>query len=268
MTFKHRSFNTLCVSDDNTKITKESRKHLDGEIYYYLNIPKVVQHMFPSLKCYSNDQKAYTIDYVHGHTFSELFVRERLRLTDFVKMLECLKELHSIKPCEAESNSIDIYANYVPKLNSRYDPEYYAKFENNVDICDNLRISLLEYQNNHKARVGMIHGDPVFTNIVLGDTGNVMFIDMKGKLNDTNTVYGDVTYDWAKVYQSLIGYDTIIHNIVPNEAYVSSFIDTFWFHCPFDKEDIKLITRSLVFTLLPLHSDKLHELYNLLKVLE
>jgi hypothetical protein len=33
---------------------------------------------------------------------------------------------------------------------------------------------------------------------------------MRGKIGDTLTIYGDAFYDWAKLYQSLIGYDKIL----------------------------------------------------------
>ena len=43
---------------------------------------------------------------------------------------------------------------------------------------------------------GMIHGDPVFTNVIKTQTG-IKFIDMRGKTVD-NTIYGDRNYDYAK----------------------------------------------------------------------
>jgi len=35
---------------------------------------------------------------------------------------------------------------------------------------------------------------------------------MRGALGDCNALHGDVVYDFAKVYQSLCGYDFIIHD--------------------------------------------------------
>ena len=35
---------------------------------------------------------------------------------------------------------------------------------------------------------------------------------MRGKLNETYSLYGDEMYDWAKLYQSIIGYDFILLN--------------------------------------------------------
>ena len=87
---------------------------------------------------------------------------------------------------------------------------------------------------------------------------------MRGKLGKENTVFGDVIYDWAKLYQSLIGYDEIQENIELDFEYKKELILVFERHVThLFKEypscvmrDIKTITKSLLFSLLPLHSDK------------
>ena len=56
----------------------------------------------------------------------------------------------------------------------------------------------------------MIHGDPVFTNILINEYDEIKFIDMRGLVGDKLTIYGDWLYDWSKIYQSLIGYDHIL----------------------------------------------------------
>lgn len=56
-----------------------------------------------------------------------------------------------------------------------------------------------------------MHGDPVFTNVLINSQGKLKFIDMRGALGDGNiTIKGDVFYDYGKVYQSLLGYDLIL----------------------------------------------------------
>lgn len=268
MSFIHRHFNKVILSSDKKHVIKSSDNTLEGEINYYLNIPEPLKYMFPKMIEYTNDMHCYTTEFIQGKTFSELFVNEKLKLHDFERMLKQLIQIHLVTP---KYTDIDIYANYVTKLTNRYTQhiDIFNKLTDTNILYKHLTQQLSEYEKSKQGQLGMIHGDPVFTNIILcSNTGDIKFIDMRGKVGYVNTVYGDVAYDWAKVYQSLIGYDTIIYNKTPNKAYVSSFMDTFWFHCPFHKEDIKLITRSLVFTLLPLHSENLPELYKLLKVLE
>ena len=106
----------------------------------------------------------------------------------------------------------------------------------------------------------MIHGDPVFTNIIINNYDKIKFIDMRGKINHINTVYGDWLYDWAKIYQSLIGYDNILLNVNINNTYSDELI--LWFKTKFielysleDFHNLKIITQSLIFSLIPLHND-------------
>ena len=52
-------------------------------------------------------------------------------------------------------------------------------------------------------------------------------IDMRGSIDDQITIYGDELYDWAKIYQSLIGYDEILDNVEINFEYRQKMINIF-----------------------------------------
>jgi RIO-like serine/threonine protein kinase len=131
---------------------------------------------------------------------------------------------------------------------------------------------LSEYEKNDLGKAGVIHGDPVLTNILIDSEDNIKFIDMKGMLGATNTIYGDVMYDWAKIYQSLIGYDEIQEGIELDFDYKNILIVAFENYLIKKMNNvnimkhIKVITKSLLFTLIPLHSDisKCKKYYNLL----
>lgn len=107
----------------------------------------------------------------------------------------------------------------------------------------------------------MIHGDPVFTNIIINQYGKIKFIDMRGKIEDKLTIYGDWLYDWAKIYQSLIGYDEILLSRMIDIDYKEYMIHIFqnYFIDTFSDEDfknLKLITKCLLFSLIPLHNNE------------
>eukprot|EP00967_Tisochrysis_lutea_P100767 scaffold150620_cov35-Tisochrysis_lutea.AAC.2 len=55
----------------------------------------------------------------------------------------------------------------------------------------------------HHANV--IHGDPVFSNILLTETPSIALLDMRGEVGSQLTMQGDMLYDLSKVYQSLLG---------------------------------------------------------------
>ena len=58
---------------------------------------------------------------------------------------------------------------------------------------------------------------------------------MWGKLGNKLTIYRDWLYDWEKIYQLIIGYDKFSEK---------------------DFENLKIITTSLIFTLIPLHNNE------------
>ena len=79
---------------------------------------------------------------------------------------------------------------------------------------------------------------------------------MKGKIDGELTIIGDTYYDLAKVYQSVLGYDFILNDIELDNVYINEFKKAF--EGLFEKKGlriIKMITASLFFTLMPLHTE-------------
>jgi hypothetical protein len=93
---------------------------------------------------------------------------------------------------------------------------------------------------------------------------------MKGKMGSELTIYGDWLYDWAKLYQSLIGYDNILLNKEINIEYQKSIIEFFKdnfisLYSENDFQNLKMITKSLLFSLIPLHdNNNCQQFYNLI----
>jgi hypothetical protein len=83
---------------------------------------------------------------------------------------------------------------------------------------------------------------------------------MRGILGKQLTICGDWLYDWAKIYQSLVGYDNILLDQQINNNYQEQLINTFKnkfieLYSLEDFNNLKLITQSLLFTLIPLHNN-------------
>jgi hypothetical protein len=127
-----------------------------------------------------------------------------------------------------------------------------------------------KYTDSVKIKIGVIHGDPVFTNVFLTENG-IKFIDPRGKIGDSNTIFGDVYYDFAKVYQSILGYDFILNDVDFSFDYMEKMRSKF--ESNFNKDEmsaIKIITASLFFTLIPLHNfskDKFNRYIKIIKSL-
>ena len=129
------------------------------------------------------------------------------------KTVSALKELHELE--KKPVNRFSLWEAYATKTFSRLD-----KIRNLVPMADRERIvingrscrniffhedklekTLLQYKCDEFA---LIHGDCTFSNMMLRDDGSPVFIDPRGYFGFTR-LYGDVAYDWAKLYYSIVG---------------------------------------------------------------
>jgi hypothetical protein len=134
------------------------------------------------------------------------------------------------------------------------------------DVTADIVSQLRKYENDQGGKMTVIHGDPVLTNILFNQTDDVKFIDMRGNQGNMLSILGDHMYDWAKLYQSLIGYDEIVDDVKVDEKYKLGLIMHFKsvFINMFDDssfETLKLITKSLLLSLLFLHHNDKCEFY-------
>ena len=63
--------------------------------------------------------------------------------------------------------------------------------------------------------VGIIHGDCWFCNILLNADNEFRLLDMRGNVDGVTTTNGDPVYDYAKIMQSLAGFDEAIYGVPP-----------------------------------------------------
>ena len=266
-----REFHSIEIGNINTIIKKGN---LIGENYYYQNIPCSLKDLFPIYL--SGDNNTITIEKILGSTVTDLYLSEILNKDTFIHILNSINRIHNYNINDnnindnINNNDINIYENYASKLINRYDNFDYSIFENSKSIYKLLLLKLKDYEKNKNGIKTIIHGDPVFTNIIINNYSKIKFIDMRGKLGDTLTIYGDLLYDWAKIYQSLIGYDEILLSKNIDNEYKENMINIFkkYFidkYSEKDFENLKLITKSLLFTLIPLHNnEKCSKYYKLL----
>jgi capsule biosynthesis phosphatase len=254
-----RDFNKIEYKGD--KVIKNTAN--SGEVYWYKNIPKQVEDFFP--KVYEAKENKLVLENIDGVSFSYLYINKTLRISDLENLMNQIKFLHAV----SNETQDDIYSNYQSKLIQRYDDneKLYNKFVGSKLLLIELSKKLRKYKSG---KIGVIHGDPVFTNIIQ-TRDKLKFIDMRGKLGDNLSLHGDIYYDFAKIYQSIIGYDFILNDVEIDNVYINSFIE--FFENNFTKtefENIKIITASLLFSLIPLHDlfeDKLNKYFKLMESL-
>jgi aminoglycoside phosphotransferase len=184
--------------------------------------------------------------------------------------MNSIKRIHNVI-INYDKININIYANYCDKLKDRYENFDYSCFPDSEQLYNELYSSLENYEKNKLGKLSVIHGDAVMTNILINNFGKIKFIDMRGKIGDRLSIYGDYLYDYGKLYQSLIGYDKILQCKQISKSYEEKMIKTFeeYFIKLFSYEslqNLKIITKSLLFTLIPLHNnEKCKEYYDLIK---
>jgi hypothetical protein len=219
-------------------------------------------------KIISNRDQEIEMERIDGINCSYLYVNGDLKLNDIDLIISSIKKIHSSS--EIIKEELDMYGNYGKKLEKRYydNPEIYKSIDNANDIFVTLKDRLNEYENQDLGKIGVIHGDPVFTNIFITETG-IKFIDPRGSVGSKLSIFGDIYYDFSKIYQSILGYDFILNDLDLKTEYQNDLRLKFESHfSPDEMSKIRLITASLIFSLLPLHKKIDHKTDRYIKIVK
>lgn len=262
---KPREFHNIHQTEE--VVTK--RGSLVGEAFWYRNFPTELSDLIP--KMYTVNKRELVMERVSGISLSYLYINNSLTIRNLENLLQALDRIHCFdtEPAAYKARQ-GLYDNYDLKLSNRYCEYDYSKFSDSYQTYKKIHNKLSEYRKRDLAIPGIIHGDPVFTNVLLDTTNNIKLIDPRGKLGDNETIYGDIFYDYAKIYQSLIGYDFILLEKEFNERYMHEMIEYFedYIKNKYGKKRltaIKLIAASMLFSLIPLHdNEKCEKYYNLI----
>lgn len=261
-----RDFNSIKL--DTTQICTKESDDLEGEIYYYNNIPKTVKDMFPIL--FNHDPttfKYYSVEKINGITASSLYLSCLMSKEELKHIMNSIYRLQNVPYTDYKNPDMNILSNYIPKMTDRYNYYDYSPFSNHLETFTSIKADLQSY----RGKKCVIHGDAVFSNIIINQYGKIKFIDMRGKVADKLSICGDFLYDWAKIYQSLIGYDEIHLDKRINLKYKHEMISFFCDYLQelygndFDFHSLKTITKCLIFSLIPLHNnEKCMDYYSLI----
>ncbi|PNS19649.1 Mannose-1-phosphate guanyltransferase [Sphaceloma murrayae] len=309
-----RDFNTIQIIGDKVQKSSRSSKLL-AEMYFYCFRPTAIADLFPTIYSanYFKESGTYsfTMEKLHGISYSHLLTARSLTAGRLRIMLQALHRVHNApvsttsvvtvsdevekffsQKSVSNPSEINIHENYAPKLRQRY-KEHRAVYDRigareTARIYDVLVARLDAYEHDGSAIYSdTIHGDPVFSNILLNETERkVSFLDVRCQQGDKLTAAGDIAYDLAKVFQSLQGYDyVILADDEKLEAARSSGKGIGMLVTPEDRRNLELlqnvfwafldeaygnaichqdlinITASLLFSLIPLHRPLVQPLF-------
>jgi capsule biosynthesis phosphatase len=249
-----RMFNRLAFNE-RTVVKSSDHDDFRGEVYWYQHAPKSLRCYIPKLV--KSDEHSITIERIFGANYSHLFVNEELTEDHLRSLLDVVAQIHRTPHAGQGGN---IYENYANKLRDRFCPEAYVGLGQVDCLFHRIYAFLKEYEERNAGIAGVIHGDMVFTNVIVSSDGKLKLIDMRGCLGNHLSLLGDIFYDYAKIEQSLRGYDFILHDLGPDRYYIDSLRSVFAkvVKDRFGKqrhEQIRMLTNSLLFSLIPLHDD-------------
>jgi capsule biosynthesis phosphatase len=258
-----RKFNNITIGEKFTLKKSSNTKKIKNEINYYKKIPPRKKSFFPLLKDYGLNW--YKISTIHTTNLSYLYLNQLITKKHFDLILNLISEFHNSKV--PNNGKINIYSNYIIKLNSRLRKiknKFVVKHSEQIKILKN---KLKEYQDYQLGRASIVHGDLVFSNIFFDLKKDLKLIDPRGEDNKNYTCYGDLFYDYAKIYQSLTGYEHILSGKKNfYNLYYQNLKKNFeeYFLDKFGKKQfyyLKYLTASLYLTLIPMHDENNTDLF-------
>lgn len=298
--FSSRAFNTLSLDLSIGVITKSSfhkREKILAEIAYFKQLPAHQSQLFPRLLSVNEIDGSYSLEFLPYPNLSEIFVyrdapfRTWRRIID--KLLDSfLPRLHlppeefaDQGPSMPLGDSLNRYL--LEKGNARAKEVLASdaifeclKDDNPVINGDELLgvHQVLELAANwisgYDASVSVIHGDLCMSNILYEPEFEIFrLIDPRGGLEEPS-LFGPVTYDFAKLAHSFVGmYDLILNDRFTlglsdstssrevnyslfetnRQREISGYFQERMLARGFARHDLQLLSSVLLLSLVPLH---------------
>ena len=185
---------------------------LEGEIYFYEkasgNLLETLIPVYHSSKNYGNTSEL-ELDFIDGPSVSNLFLNGLLTKTILESVYNTLTVMHSVIISEdGLITKEDIRANYMGKLIERVNNHRNYQLPHILKVVDRIEEIINDYIDSPMFKIAnVVHGDPWFDNMMYTSNQEVKLLDMKGKIGSKFSLKGDRMTDYAKIYQSILGFD-------------------------------------------------------------
>ncbi len=178
----------------------------------------------------------------------------------FVNIIELMNKMHSkqIDYTLIDDKSIyykHTFDNYYPKLLTRIDNyPIYKKLNLNLQVIKSY------FDTYHPDLCGCIHGDFWMSNMLWCHKEQKLYIiDMRGRLGNDYTIVGDKFYDYSKLYQSIVGFDSLIFTGKKTDdetkKKLENWLITYLKLTEKDFDKVKKITAFLILGSVPFHEE-------------
>lgn len=209
---KCRPFNRITFQEDRIikePLDQQGRELAVREVAWYEKIKDKGFRNIPMV--YSTSP--LVLERICGKNIYEIISSKQEKKKILKELVECLNEIHSLEQCQADKKSY--YDAYIGKTFKRlkkvYDLVPFAH-EKYIFINDKKCLNVFFYKEELEHEVmkfmpdkfELIHGDCTFSNMMLREDGTPVMIDPRGYFGMTELL-GDPSYDWVKLYYSIIG---------------------------------------------------------------
>lgn len=209
---KCRPFNRITIKGD--KIIKEAvdlqgQKLAARECAWYEKAKENKIQVLPHI--YSTNP--LEMEYIKGKNIYECQLSYEDKKGILEKLISALHQLHQSDSIVSDSFSIKeaYYHKTMERLKKIEDLVPFAR-ERTIRVngkeCRNVYFHKRELEKKLEqltcTRFHFIHGDCTFSNLMLRQDGTPVLIDPRGYFGFTE-FYGDIRYDWAKLYYSIVG---------------------------------------------------------------
>ncbi|WP_029322818.1 NTP transferase domain-containing protein [Butyrivibrio sp. AE3004] len=193
-----------------TGLTPEGKKLIDRECRWY---EKVTEYGFSGIpEIYSLDP--LTMKQIKGTNIFRATLDDEQKKRTIDRLVEKIKELHSYEKVSPDYMGLqeDYFTKTIKRINGIRDviPFNNDEYINiNGKSCKNVFMFQDELEkdvrdNLFDAEFGPIHGDCTLTNTMIDEDGEIFYIDARGYFGKRK-IFGDLYYDWAKLYYSIEG---------------------------------------------------------------
>lgn len=209
---KCRPFNRIHVEEDvliKEAVDAQGEKLAKRERAWYKKAKEANISVLPEIYEFS----PLKMEYIKGRNIYECdFDRaEKKRILE--SLIGALRQLHEMETVPADSFSImeAYYNKTMDRLSAIEDLIPFAREKEiviNGKHCRNVYYHKYELEKRLEqlrcSAFSFIHGDCTFSNMMIRETGEPVLIDPRGYFGYTE-LYGDIRYDWAKIYYSVVG---------------------------------------------------------------
>ena len=219
-----RPFNRTWIKDGKfykEAINEQGRTLAGREVEWYRKIQETISHVDVTIE----SKDIINIPVIYGYNplcmevvkgkniyeYDSLMLSEKKDILS--QVIKCLRQVHKIDSIPVDKDSF--YEAYIGKTFARLEKvKELVPFAKDTTVivngreCRNIFFHREEVESiimrYLPKKFLLIHGDCTFSNLMLTEAGEPVLIDPRGYFGNTE-LYGDASYDWAKLYYSIVG---------------------------------------------------------------